>query len=302
MCGEIDLFAGFKIAALARKIGASIIHCHTAQAHAYGVYAKALTNIKLVVTRRVDFPLKSGNVSIWKYRRADQIIAISNRIRDILIKSGIDQGKIEYVPSGVKFDKLIDWEAVNNLKNKLQLKADQKIIGTIAALVGHKDYPTLLKAFAEVLKHHPETVLLALGEGDDLNRLMSIAKHLNIEKKVQFLGFRDDVVNFFGLFDVYVQSSKMEGLCSSLIDAMYFKMPIAAAAAGGIPDLVEHGVTGLLSKPLDYQAMAGNIIDLLENKELADRVAGAAHKKSLGFSADNMIEGTEKVYLRLLEE
>jgi len=296
MRGELDFVTGIRIGRLAAKIGASIIHCHTALAHTLGIIACFVCKAKLVVTRRVDFPLRSAGFSLWKYRRADNILAISNRIRDILIQSGIPEDKVTLVPDGVIFKDNPSQTNILQLQNELGISQNDKVIGTVAALVGHKDYPTLFRAFNVVLSHHPDCWLLALGEGDDRSQLESLAVKLDIARRVKFLGFKENVDDFFNIFDVYVQSSRLEGLCSSLIEAMYRRLPIAAASAGGIPDLIEDEVTGLLSAPEDYEGLAKSILRLLEDRDLGEKLGAAAMRKSYHFSAENMVNRTEAVY------
>ena len=298
--GEIDLFAGIRVGKTAAKIDASIIHAHTALAHTMGIFAKSVCSAKLIVTRRVDFPLKTRGFSHWKYKRADHIIAISENIKQIMLKAGIDETKISLVPSGVAFNDLPEITNKSVLKSQLGIDTDHKIIGTIAAFVGHKDYPTLLRAFRIVLNQYPQVWLLSLGEGKDRRQLEKLAKSLNIDHRLKFLGFRTDVIDFFLLFDVYAQASRLEGLCTSLIEAMYHRLPIAATSAGGIPDLIEHNVTGLLSPPEDYEKLADSIIRLLNEPKLGARLAEAAHLKSLNFTADNMVKRTEQLYMKLL--
>lgn len=297
----MDVFAGLRIGRIIGKTGASIIHCHTARAHTLGLMGRFFSGGKLIVSRRVDFPPKSGSASLWKYRRADYIITISSRIRDIMIDSGVPAEKLSLIPSGLKLEADIDLTAVRKLRAELDIGESEKVIGTVAALVGHKDYPTLLKCFVKVREKLPDVWLLALGEGDDLPEIQNLAHELGIAERVKFLGFRDDVRLFFGLFDVYVQSSRMEGLCSSLIEAMFHRLPIAATSAGGIPDLIEDGVTGLLSPPENQKLLAENIMTLLENGDLGVILGKAAREKSKFYTADNMVKKTEEIYLKLIE-
>lgn len=301
MRGELDLAAGFQIGKIARETGVSIIHCHTALAHSLGIFAQMICGAKLVVTRRVDFGLKSGAVSAWKYQRADHIVAISTKIRDIILKAGVDADKISLIPSGVKLKDEIDGVKIAELRTDLGIDWETKVVGTIAALVGHKDYPALLSAYQIFEKKFPDSILLCLGEGDDEEQLEELTKEMGIEEKVTFMGYVDNIPDYLGLFSIYVQASKKEGLCSSLIEAMFNYSRIAATSAGGIPDLIEDGVTGLLSSPGDYQGLAASMIKLAEDDDLAFDLGQAAHKKSLEFSAEAMVEKNEQVYLKLLE-
>ena len=300
MRGELDMITGFRIGRIARDLGISIIHAHTALAHSLGIYAKLTSRAKLVVTRRVDFGLRSGKLSTWKYQQADHVIAISRRIKDILVNSGVPAGKLSLVPSGVNFSSRAEQSEVERIRRELNL-SDRIIIGTVAALVRHKDYPTLIRAFRLVADKYPNAVLLALGEGNDKAELEELISEAGLQDKFSLLGFREDVNAFFRLFDVYVQASRLEGLCSSLIEAMHYALPIAATAAGGIPDLIEDNVTGLLSPAENHEILAENMCSLIEDRDLSIKLGVAASRKSENYTADNMVRKTEEVYLKLLE-
>jgi glycosyltransferase involved in cell wall biosynthesis len=298
--GELNLFSGLCIANFADRIGATILHCHTAHDLSLGIMGKCFSRAKLVATRRVDFPLKGGKFSVWKYRSADHIIAISRRIEDILLNSGVSREKVSLAPSGVILKDHPEIRPRNEMLTELNLPSDALIIGTIAALVGHKDYPTLLKAFKIVTEKYPLAYLTCLGEGNDRPQIERLTRELGLAGKVRLLGFRPDSEDFWGIFDIYVQASKLEGLCSSLIEAMYHRLPIAATSAGGIPDLVEDGVTGLLSPPENSQALADSILKLLGSPELRRELGAKAKDKSLHFSAEYMVQRTENIYKMLL--
>ena len=297
----MDLASGWRISRILRETGAPLMHAHTAQAHALGLAAKCFAGGKLVVTRRVDFPLKSP-LSRWKYRRADRIIAISTRIMEVLLQAGMDESRMSLIPSGVPLNhKERDVSGQTAIRVELGIPDGSQVIGTAAALAGHKDYPTLLRAFKIILAEQPDCFLLALGEGDERPRLESLVRELGLSSRVRFPGFRPDIADFWGLFCVYVQSSKMEGLCTSLIEAMHHRLPIAATRAGGIPDLITDGDTGLLTPTENPPALAEAVIKLLNEPELGKRLGKAAFMKSLAFSAEQMVEKTEAVYLEILK-
>ncbi|MBL7190463.1 glycosyltransferase family 4 protein [bacterium] len=300
MSSELDISSGWRIGRMADNFGAKIIHCHTAHAHSMGLLAKFFSKSKpkVIITRRVDFLPQSGFFSKWKYRQADHTIAISSRIEDILKKSGVDPQKISLAPSGVRFE--LNEKKEDKIKQEIGIPANCRVIGTIAALADHKDYPTLINAFKIIIDKYPNTILLMLGEGGERKRIEKLIADLSLQDRTRLLGFRNDAPRFFNIFDIYVQSSKLEGLCSSLIEAMYHRLPIAASAAGGIPDLIEHEINGLLVEPQNPEKLAVAIIRLIEDKELAEKLGESAHEKSLKFTDDKMVEGTEAVYLKIL--
>jgi len=301
MRGEVDMVAGFQIGKIAKECEVSIIHCHTALAHSLGIFAQMVCGAKLVVTRRVDFGLKSGAFSAWKYKRADHIIAISTKIREIIMDAGIVESKVSLVPSGVKYENGQDGVRFSGLRQDWGIGNDTIILGTVAALVGHKDYPTLLNAYKIFYSKHPDSLMICLGEGGDRSEIEQLTTELGLWEHVIFPGHVDNIADYWSVFDIYVQASKQEGLCSSLIEAMFNYSRIAATSAGGIPDLIVDGVTGLLSEPGDHEGLAASMIRLAEDDKLAFDLGQGAHRKSLEFSAEAMVEKNEQVYMKLLD-
>jgi glycosyltransferase involved in cell wall biosynthesis len=138
-----------------------------------------------------------------------------------------------------------------------------------------------------------------LGEGELRARLAARIEHLGLGARVHLAGFRSDVDRLLPAFDVFCLSSHMEGLGTSVLDAMCFERPIVATAAGGIPDAVEDGVSGRLVAPRDPEALAAAIVEVLERPDWARQLAAAGRRRfEAGFSAERMVERT----LEVLEE
>ena len=174
------------------------------------------------------------------------------------------------------------------------------MVGNVAALTGHKDHATLLAAAARVLARRPETRFVIVGEGELEPSLAAQARALGLEGRCVFAGFRNDLDRLVPAFTVFCLSSHMEGLGTSLLDAMSFAVPIVATAAGGIPEAVSDGITGRLVPPRDPDALATALVEALESPER--RAAwGAAGRRRFEerFTADRMVETTLAVYREL---
>jgi glycosyltransferase involved in cell wall biosynthesis len=145
----------------------------------------------------------------------------------------------------------------------------------------------------------PEARLVIAGEGELRPALEAQVRERGLADRVIFAGFRRDLDRLLPAFSVFCLSSRLEGLGTSLLDAMAFGLPVVATAAGGIPEAVEDGVTGRLSPPRDPAALAGALADILGD-ETRRRAFGAAGRRRFleHFTADHMVAAT----LAVLEE
>lgn len=296
--GEWDLISGFQIARTFSRHRIQVIHAHSSHAVALGALSTVLKSLPLVVTRRVDFPLSQNLFSRWKYSRAAKVIAISNRVKDVLRDSGIPPEKIQLVPSGVDFGRYEDVQAVS--RKELGIPEDAILIGQVAALAPHKDQATFLKSLALLIPQNHRIWGILVGEGPLRKTLEELAKNLGIAKRIIFSGFKDNPLDYLKTFDLFCLSSIDEGLGTSLLDAMALRVPVVATNTGGIPDLVEDGITGYLAEPQDSGDLAGVISRvLLQPKDITHVILNNAQEKTRKFDINTTISQTLSVYQSL---
>ena len=210
------------------------------------------------------------------FRRADHIQAISNYLADWARNMGA-KAPIEVVPNGVD---------LNNLKSKISnlpageagLKnADKnsKVIITTSRLVRKNGIDVLIRAISNLKSQISNFELLILGSGPDEKKLKDLAKELNVQDIVQFLGHIEPeyVYEYLTVADIFVRPSRTEGLGSSFLEAMGAGLPIIATAVGGIPDFLKDGETGLFCKVDDPKDLAEKIKKLMTDEVLAKRIA-----------------------------
>jgi len=291
MLGEVDLFSARRIAGIIRSGNFDIIHMHTARAHALGAMACAFNRSPAcVVSRRVAFPVKGGPFGIAKFvkyrRRIDAYIAVCEAAGEALVSAGVDPAKVRVVHSGVVPPEVSEGKDV---REELGIGPDDKLVGNVGALVEAKDQHCLLRAALFVLERLPKAKFVIVGDGEQERSLKDLASELGVGGSVAF--------------DVFALSSKMEGLNNSVVEAMMMGKPVVATRVGGIPEIIEHEKTGLLVPPGDHAALAGAILDILENPEKAAALAyagrEAAHER---FTAERMVEGAIAVYENLLKD
>lgn len=299
--GEFDLQAGWQLHRILRDTTPDVVHVHDPMgvaliAMALKMQPRLTPRPLIVASRRVDFHLKSNAFSRWKYRHIDVFIAVSRMIAGMLVEDGIPADRVEVVHDGVNISTL-DKIPMQDAHKAFWLPHGSPIVGNVAALVPHKGQKYLVDAAALVVRQVPDARFVILGEGELRPALEQQVKALGLDRHVFLPGFQADVLALQKSFDIFVMSSITEGLGSSMLDAMACGTPVVGTRAGGIPEAVEHGRTGLLVRPHHADELAAAIIRLLKEPALRAQLgaAGRAHVEA-EFSVERMVERTLAVY------
>jgi glycosyltransferase involved in cell wall biosynthesis len=306
---EMDLSAAWKLSRLVKRLRPDILHAHDPHGIAMASLALSLGGVStdqpsrstpsLVASRRVDFHLKSNSFSRWKNRQVDCFIAASDAIRQMLLGDGIPADQAVTVHEGIDVEHVVAAPPVN-VHEAFWLPHRAPVVGNVAALVPHKGQRYLIEAAHLVVQEIPDARFVILGEGELRDHLEKQVREHSLEKHVLLPGFRTDVLGCIKGFDLFVMSSVTEGLGTSLLDAMACRRAIVATSAGGIPEIVEDGVSGLLVPPRDAHQLAGAIVRALKDGALRERMGGAGFARvSERFSVDRMVATTASVYERL---
>jgi glycosyltransferase involved in cell wall biosynthesis len=249
----------------------------------------------------VDFPLKRNRLSRRKYiKNVDAIIAISENIKKILVQGGVPAGLIEVIPSGIDFTPYEQARCSDYLRREFSFAADDYLVGIVAQLEDHKGHKYLIQASRILKEQAPRIKVIVVGSGSLQMELDRQAHDLRVDDVVYFLGFRKDVPQILSSLDLFVLSSHLEGLGSSIMDAMACRLPVVATMAGGIPEIVRHNETGLLVPPKDPSALADTILRLYRDRTLGRQLGENGYQVVHGnFSAEAMTEKTIALYERL---
>ena len=298
---EFDVHAAWQLAKIIGTIKPDVIHAHDPMGVALTAMAlqmkTGLARRPLVVaSRRVDFHLKRHALSRWKYGQVDVFIAASQVIAGMLATDGIPADRIATVHDGVNLS-LVDKQPALDVHKTFWLPHAAPVVGNVAALAAHKGQRHLVAAAARVIRDVADVRFVIVGEGEERPRLEKQIRDLGLERHVFLAGFRPDALGLMKAFDIFVMSSITEGLGSAVLEAMACGRPIVATSAGGIPEVVEEGVSGLLVPPHDEPAMATAIVRLLRDPAFAaDLAAGGRARVEAAFSVERMVERTLRVY------
>lgn len=310
MAGDLDIGAASRLARFARAGRFDILHAHTARAHAIGLLARLLgAPQKLVVARRLDFPVSTNLFSRLKYRsrRVDLFLAVAAAIREILITAGVAPERVRVVNSCIDLARFEEARRRRErdpraVREELGLPAGATLIGNVAALADHKAQCDLIAAMPDLLERVPAAHLVIVGEGRERANLTSQVRRLGLTERVRLLGFRQDVPLLLAGFDIFAISSKLEGFCNSVLEAFAVGVPVVATRAGGLPEMVLHEDTGLLAPVQDPPALAGAMARLITDPALAAKVAVSGRRLvESEYTVDKMVERTRAAYAELAE-
>jgi len=248
------------------------------------------------------------------FTKADYIQAISNYLADWARSMGA-KAPVEVVPNGVDVEKFVK-PACRTGRPKIrkarlpdgQVKnQNEKIIITTSRLVYKNGVDTLIKAMAELsVQHRMSNIKLQiLGDGSEEKKLKNLAKELKVDDIVQFFGHIESeyVYEYLADADIFVRPSRTEGLGSSFLEAMGAGLPIIGTQAGGIPDFLKDGETGLFCKVDDHKDLAEKIKLLMTDEEIAKRIAENGRRLILEkYDWDNIAPKMKEIFAKLLKK
>ncbi|MGQ9810413.1 MAG: glycosyltransferase family 4 protein [bacterium] len=275
-----------------------LIHCQTARAQTLAVITKPFHSKPIVYTRRVDFRPK-GLATKLKYRLTDKVVAISEKIKMVLSEAGFKPlDEIEVISSAVK-ERDLNGQRAANLKQAINA-VNKKIIATMGALVGHKDPFTMLEAIRILSQKRDDFIFLHFGDGRLKVEMEKRIKQYGLSDKYILVGFEEDAEDFFLIIDVFVMSSKEEGLGSTVLDAFLYRVPVVSTDAGGLREIVSS--RGILCSVGDPASLARGIESILDNTELRRDLIDKAYADVIAnYSIEKMGDQYLRVFSSLLK-
>jgi L-malate glycosyltransferase len=285
----LDPRALIAMIAAARR-GAALLHAHDAHAVTLAGIASMMTKVPFVATRRVDFPLRRPG--LWS--RACRVIAISEAVATVLTNDGIPSERTVVVHSGIDLDAARATPAFG-IRSRLGLADDTPVAVTVGALVPHKDHGTLLHAARRLADRFPKLHWVLAGEGELRGVLEWLRDQLGLADRVHFLGQVAETEGLIAEADVFVMSSREEGLGTSVLDAMARGIPVASTTAGGLGEMLNGGA-GLLVPPANPEALADAIARILGDPALRSALVARAADAVRHFTAERMAGEVLTVY------
>lgn len=300
-----DIFSVIKVIWFCKRMKIDILQTHSSKSHTIAVFAGILgLRIPQILTRRVNYPVKSNWFSHYKYNyfRIKKIICISETIQQLIENDIKDKRKLITIHSGVgieRFQKFIesDW-----LRTNYNLSKDTIIIGNSSALTEHKDYETWLNVANKILSMGIQAHFFIMGDGPQRRDVEGMIYEKGLEDHVSLLGFVDNIQEVLPSLDVFLFTSQMEGLGTSILDAMASRVPVVSTAAGGVSELIKHERTGMLYPIGDVEGLTTGLHRIINDQELRERLINAGSETVKQFSKEITAVKTKAVYEEILNK
>lgn len=285
------------------KNAIDLIHVHDSKSHTLAFVSALFGNNRpVIVNRRVDFPIRNNPFSRWKYNNKYiyKYLCVSNKIMEILAKDIKDHSKLELVHSGIDMTRFENKRKSGKLRKEFNIHKDELIIGNIAALADHKDYYTFIDTAYIIKSQGIKAKYLLIGEGVLKLELTKYGKSKGMQSDLIFTGFRNDMEDILPEFDFFLLTSKTEGLGTSILDAMACQVAVVCTNAGGIPEIVQHEVNGLLSDVGDAESLASSVSRLISYPALKQKLIHKAYETAREFSAEKTAQKVSKIYNEII--
>lgn len=240
-----------------------VLHAQTANAMTWLAVLKPFFKGAVVFTRRTAFPVRRRQaVTAWKWRRADAVAVISDAAAQEPQRLGISVARI---PSAVEYSPA-DPSRVRQFLRDFNLTG-RRIVATAAALTEEKDPCTLIRAVHALHQRRQDFVFVHLGAGGGArDQARELVRELGLDSVYVFAGFQPDAQVLYRMMDLFVSSSRVEALGTSVLDAFLYEVPVIATRTGGHVESLAQG-RGYLCEVGDYHAMAQAMDELLSDPQ-----------------------------------
>ena len=277
--GDLDLPFAYRLTQFIAQLKPDIVHCHSRRgADVLGGLAASFADVPAVVSRRVD-NTEMRLVAALRYRPFRKVIAISEAIARELRDRGVEEERLAVIRSAVDADRFERGADCTAFRREFGVPDDAMLIASAGQLIPRKGHRYLLQAAADLRASHAGFRVLIFGDGNLRNHLQDQAESLGIADIVTLAGFRENLDDYVGCFDIFVHPALAEGLGVAALKAAAAGVPVVGFEAGGLPEAVVDGETGILVAPGDAAALREAIAALLDDESLRMRLGSAGRKR-----------------------
>ena len=295
-----------KLSKICREFNADLVHAHGSHAHTFTVLAARFFGNKapIIVSRRVDFPVSRSWFSRYKYNYPNvaRILCVSDAIKDMTAPALKQPEKLATIHSGIDLSRFPHQGKTTRLRDELNLSKIDWLIGNVAALAPHKDYFTFIDTVALLTERGFKASFLIIGDGPLKQEIHDYVAQKNLDGVIHFTGFRKDIPEVLPELDLFLITSKTEGLGTSILDALACKVPVVATNAGGIPEIIHHLDSGWLGKVGDPESLAEGVETVLSDPNLKQKLIEGGSRKLRAFTKEETARRTLEVYLEVVSE
>ncbi len=308
---RFDLKAMLKLGGIIRDCNISVVNAHHFMSMVYSFYGSKIKNkTKLIYTEHSEWEINLISkkwlwVGAMLLRSADKTVGVSNSVTNRLQKVfNLPQEKVLAIDNGVDLKLFSSESAGCYLREELHIKPNEKIIGIVANLKKVKNHLFLLRAFREVVKEYSKVKLIIIGQGfsgdpeNSEDEIRNFVDEADLDAKVCFLGFRDDVHLLLSGMDIFCLTSYMEGMPISLIEAMASGLPVVGSDVMGIKEIIKNNENGYIVSVDDVSALKGALLKILRNDDLREKMGHLAKSFSNHYSLSNCKDKYIKLFMQ----
>jgi glycosyltransferase involved in cell wall biosynthesis len=236
----------------------------------------------------------------------DHLIAVSQATKAEMVAAGVPSSQISVIHNGIDTEEWARSQVTGHLRQQLGVEQAFPIIGYVGRIMPEKDLHTWLKAAARVAKQYPQARFILVGEGSDGSTqrdLQRLAKELGIAEMTLFPGYREKLLAIYASFDIFMMTSRREGLPNSILEAMAMGLPVITTDVAGAKELVADNVTGFVHPQGDVEGLAQSLLRCINNRDLRLRMGIAGRERvDAGFSFAQRLQKVEDLYTALVRK
>jgi glycosyltransferase involved in cell wall biosynthesis len=296
-----------KVRAALRDLRPDIIHTHQIPTLFYaGLGARSLGSVRVVHTEH-GLPLFAMRARTrWLGRvsgfHCDLFFCLTREMASEVKKYWIvPDCKIRSIRNGIELAAFRKPGDPHALRRSLGIPAGAAVIGAVGRLAEIKRYDVLIRSFAGLKRYCPDAHLLMVGDGPQKPMLKQLVGQLGLEDGVHFVGYQNNVSAYLHAMTCLALTSSSEGTPQAVLEASVARLPVVASRVGGLPEVIDHGRTGLLFPAGDEDALTRELLNVIQNKELAHRFGEAAGLRVESmFGVQRMASEYHDYYIQLM--
>ncbi len=302
---KLDLRYVAKILKLIKKYQIDLIHIHDSTALALAVMATKLGKLPpFILSKKTSFPIKNRKRTLYKYNHPQirKILCVSKKTMEVTSNQIAYPAKLKTIYHGTSLAKSANNSF--NLRQNLNIPLNKIVIGTIANHIRAKNLETWVKLIDYIINVKKDTRFHFVQIGsytDRSSKYEQKIKNSGLNNHVSFMGFVPDAARMIPQFNISLITSQSEGIPQFIYESFYHKVPVISTNVGGIPEVIEDGVNGLLTNPFEPQRLADKLIALSSDKDLMKNFAELSYRKLIeNFTTRKMAEQTLAEYKKVL--
>lgn len=303
---NLDIRFSFRIIEICKKQKVDIIHIHDPSAIALTILADKFMDLPpFIFSKKTSFPIKKKKLTLYKYNysKIKRYLCVSDETKRVTEDSIVAKEKIMTIYHGTNISTK-SAETPFLLRDKFSIDPSKKIIGIIGNHIRAKNLETLIDVVNIIINVQKRTDFCFIQIGTHTDRsenLIRKVQEFKLENHIQFLGYTPNASNFIPQFDALMITSQSEGIPQVIFESFYHKIPVISTNVGGIPEIIEEGINGLLAPKHNAEILSEKIIYLFENPDLIEKFTNISHEKLINnYTTQMMAQKTLQVYKNVI--